>query len=332
MLLSKTAFRWALVAASTAAMPALAASLSGRIPAADGGWDIVSVDAATQRLFVGRPDGVLMVDLKTGHPTDRFVAGDGVHEAMVAPGTGRGISTNGRSNSATIWDSMTGAVVGEVSVGKKPDAEVWDPASKLAWVMNAGDGSASLVDLAAGKVVGNVPIGGSLDYAAVDGKGHLWVNVEDKNEVVEIDTRVRKVLRHIPLAGCDEPTGIALTAKGALISSCANGVAKVTDAKTGKALPDIAIGPRPDAVILDGQRSRAYVPSGGDGTLTAIDVSGATPKRIDQIKTTPGARTGDVDPVSGKVYLPSASYGPPAAAGERPKMLPGSFALLVVTP
>ncbi len=314
------------------AMPASAASMTDRIPAGDGGWDIATVDAASQRLFVGRPDGVLMVDLKTGKATDRFVAGNGVHEALVAPGTGRGLSTNGKANTASVWDAATGKVIADLPTGKKPDAAVWDPASKALWVMNPGDGSATLVDMVTAKVAGSMAIGGSLEYAAVDGKGRLWVNVEDKNEIVEIDTRARKIVRHLALAGCDGPTGLVLTAQGALIASCANGVAKVLAAKSGKAMPDIAIGPRPDAVILDGGRGRAYVPSGGDGTLTVIDVKGPVPKRIDQIKTATGARTGDVDPVTGKVYLPSASYGPAPTDGSRPKMLPGSFAVLVVTP
>ncbi len=308
-----------------------AADIAQRIPAADGGWDIATVDAATQRLFVGRGDGVLMVDLSTGKATDSFVPGKRVHEAMVAPGTGLGLSTNGESNTATIFDAATGAVKAEVPTGIKPDAVAYDAASRTMWVMNPGDGSATIVDLAAGKAVGSMTIGGSLEYAAVDGKGHLFVNVEDKNEIVEVDIAARKVLRHTALAGCDGPTGLGLTAHGVLIASCANGVAKLVDAASGKALGDIAIGPRPDAVIVDEGRHRAYVPSGGDGTLTVIDTGGRIPRRIAQVATQAGARTGAVDLVTGKVYLPAARYAE-AEAGQRPKAIPGSFAVLVVQP
>ena len=319
------------VAAVIVAAPALAGSITQRIAAADGNWDIATVDAATQRLFVGRGDGVLMVDLKTGKATDRFVAGAWVHEAMVAPGTGLGLSTNGANDTATIFDAATGAVRATVATGKKPDAVAYDSATKTMWVMNAGDGTATLVDLAAGTAIGSMMIGGSLEYAAVDGHGHLFVNVEDKNEIVEVDIVRRAVLRRIALPGCDGPTGLGLTKRGVLIASCANGIAKTVESKSGKLLADIAIGPRPDAVTVDDVRDRAYVPSGGDGTLTVIDTSAHQPRRIEQIVTQPGARTGAVDPATGKVYLPAARYGA-TATGERPRAVPGSFEILVVTP
>ena len=320
-----------LIVLAALAAPAAAASVTQRIPAGDGGWDIATVDAATQRLFVGRGDGVLMVDLKSGVVSDHFVPGKRVHEAMVAPGTGLGLSTNGESNTATIFDAATGAVRAEVPTGIKPDAIAYDPASKTMWVMNPGDGSATIVDLAAGKSVGSISIGGSLEYAAVDGKGHLFVNVEDRNELVEIDIAARKVMRRTALDGCDGPTGLGLTARGVLIASCANGVAKLVDAASGKALGDIAIGPRPDAVIVDEARHRAFVPSGGDGTLTVVDIGADPPRRIAQIATQAGARTGAVDTITGKVYLPAARYAS-AVPGQRPKALPGSFAVLVVQP
>lgn len=321
----------AITAALLSAVPVWAASVTQRIPAADGNWDIATVDTATQRLFVGRADGVMMIDLKTEKVTIRFAPGARVHEALVAPGTGRGVSTNGASNTASVWDAATGQVIAELPTGKKPDAAVWDPASKAMWVMNPGDGSATLIDIAKASVAGTMQIGGSLEYAAVDGKGRLYVNVEDKNEIVEIDTRARKVLRHIALAGCDGPTGLDLTPRGVLLASCANGVTKAVLAKSGKMLPDIVTGLRPDAVIVDAKRGRAYVPSGGDGMLTVIDIAGAEPKRLSQLSTQTGARTGAVDPVTGKVYLPAARYAP-AADGERPNALPRTFEVLVVAP
>ena len=307
---------------------ATASGIVQRISGADGGWDYVTVDAASNRLFVARTDGTMTVDLATGKVTDKFVSGARLHAAFIAAGIG--VTTNGGTNTATLFDPATGAVRAEVATGKKPDAAVYDPANGTVWTMNAGDGTATIIDLKAAKSIGTMTIGGALEFAVVDGKGHLFVNVEDKNELAEIDIARRVVLRRTLLKGCEEPSGLGLTGHGVLISACANGVAKATDAASGKALPDIAIGKHPDAVLIDLQRSRAYVPA-GEGMLTVIDISARVPRKLVDIPTQAGARTGAVDPATGKVYLPAARYAP-AVAGERPKAVPGSFEILVVEP
>ena len=315
---------------AAAALPADAATVAKRIPGPDGPWDIARVDAEHNRLLVGRGDGVMAVDLATGAVTAKFVPGARVHDTAVVPGLGVGVSSNGNTNTATVWDAATGAVKAEIKVGLKPDAVAYDPAGGLVWVMTPDDGNATLIDPKTAKAAGTVKIGGSLEYAVADGRGRIWVNVEDKNEIAEIDTAKRTVLRRIALPGCDGPTGLALTTHGTLIASCANNVAKSVDAASGKLLGDIAIGPRPDAVIYDAQRERAYIPTGGDGMLTVIDTSGAEPRKLDAIATQRGARTGAVDPATGNVYLPAARY--PNDGSAKPKPLPGSFEIVVVTP
>ncbi len=312
-----------------ASVPADAAMrVMQRIPGPDGGWDIVTVDAASHRLFVAHGDAVLTVDLASGSVTPRFVPATRAHEAFVMPGTGRGLVTNGGTDSVTLFDATSGAVVAEVPTGKKPDAAIWDARSRTAWIMNAGDGSATVVDPVAAKAVGSVEIGGALEYAVVDGRGHVFVAVEDKAEIAMVDIAKRQVVRRTALPGCEEPTGLGLTARGDLIAACANGVAKVVDTKSGRIRADIAIGLRPDAAFVDDARHRAYIPSGGDGTLTVIDTRRA-PKAIATVPTQKGARTGAVDPGTGKVYLPAARYE--AAVGTaRPKLVPGSFEILVV--
>jgi DNA-binding beta-propeller fold protein YncE len=171
-----------------------------------------------------------------------------------------------------------------------------------------------------------------LELPALDGHGHLFVNVEDKNEIAELSLSTRKVLRRIALPGCDGPTGLAYAEDGVLISACGNGVAKLVRASDGKVLGEIAIGPRPDGAFVDPGRRRAYIPSGGDGTLAILDTSGPLPRKVATVQTQRGARTGAVDPESGRVYLPAARYEAPAAAGQRPKMVPGSVEILVVQP
>lgn len=301
-----------------------------RIAGADGGWDLLSVDPGHKRLLVARSDGVMAVDLATGAVTAKFVPGARFHAVFAIPGTRLGIATSGQANEAILFDSGTGAVKAEVATGANPDAAIYEPTSKTVWVMNARDGTATIVDPAKAKAVGTVAIGGGLELPALDGHGHLFVNVEDKNEIAEVDLASRKVLKHIALTGCDGPTGLTYVSSGILVSACANGVAKFVRASTGALVGEIAIGPRPDGAFADPQRHRAYIPSGGDGTLAVLDTSGPLPRLIARVPTQAGARTGAVDPATGRVYLPVARFGPPPAAGQRRQPVPGSFEILVV--
>jgi DNA-binding beta-propeller fold protein YncE len=322
------------------ALPALA--LLGAAPAAsnlkiiqhiagpDGGWDLLSVDPGHHRLLVARTDGVMAVDLRTGAVTAKFVPGARLHAVFAIPGTRLGIATAGQANEAILFDSGTGAVTAHVPTGANPDAAIYEPASRTVWVMNAHDGSVTIVDPASAKAVGTVAIGGGLELPALDGHGHLFVNVEDKNEIAEVDLASRKVVKHIALTGCDGPTGLAYLSSGILVSACANGVAKLVRASTGAIAGEIAIGPRPDGAFADPARHRAYIPSGGDGTLTVLDTSGSLPRLLARVPTQAGARTGAVDPATGRVYLPTARFTPAAAPGQRPRAVPGSFEVLVV--
>ena len=320
----------AVLAAAASVAPAAEPSIVQRIAGPDGGWDLLSVDSAHHRLLVARSDGVMAVDLRTGAVTPEFVPATRLHAVLAIPHTNLGLATAGPSNSAILFDLATGAVRSEVPTGKNPDAAIYDPASRTVWVMNAGDGSVTVVDPVQARVVATVPVGGALELPALDGRGHLFVNIEDKAEIAEIDLARRSVIRHIALAGCEEPTGLAYIPSGMLISACANSVAKLVRASDGRLLGQIAIGPRPDGAFFDQARHRAYIPSGGDGTLTVIETRGRLPRAIARIATQAGARTGTVDARTGRVYLPAARFGPPAAPGQRPKMVPGSFEILVV--
>lgn len=311
-----------------AAQPAF--SVAQRIAGPDGGWDLLSVDSAHHRLLVARTDGVMAVDLRTGAVTAKFVPGARLHAVFAIPGTRLGIATSGQANAAILFDSGTGAVTAQVPTGNNPDAAIFEPVSKTVCVMNARDGTATIVDPASAKAVGTVPIGGGLELPALDGHGHLFVNVEDRNEIAEVDLASRKVLKHIALTGCDGPTGLTYLASGILVSACANGVAKLVRASSGTIVGEIAIGPRPDGAFADLARHRAYIPSGGDGTLTVLDTSKPLPRLLARVPTQAGARTGAVDPETGRVYLPTARFGPPPAAGQRPRAVPGSFEVLVV--
>lgn len=322
---------FALLAAALAAapLPVAAMSVTSRIPLADGGWDYVSVDPASNRLFVARGDGVATIDLATRVVTPQLVAATRTHAALVIPGTTIGIVTSTADGGVMLFDATTGKVTVDIKTGPKPDAATYDLATKSLLVMDNKDGSVTIVDPATGKKTGTIAIGGALEFAVTDNRGRLYVNVEDKNTLVTVDIKSRTIVRTTPLTGCDEPSGLALTRNGVLISACSNGVAKTIDAKTGKPMADIAIGPHPDAVLYDATRDRAYVPSGGDGTLTVIDTHGHAARKIASVATQKGARTGAVDPATGTVYLPAARYEDPVGDA-RPKVVPGSVEMLVV--
>lgn len=316
--------------AASAAQPAPRYHVVAQLPAGDGGWDILSVAPNDQRLYIGRTDGVTVIDLKTGTATDRIVAGQRVHAALAIAGTHEVISTNGETNTATLFDGRTGQVRATIPTGKKPDAAAYDPATRSLWIMDPGGGDATVVDPKAAKVLATVPVGGSLEFAVADGKGRMYVNVEDKNEIAVLDTRARKLVTRFALAGCDGPTGIAYDPQTReIVSACGNGVA-IVSAPDGRQVAKLVIGKGADGAAFDPVRRLVLVPAGRDGNLTIIRLT-PRPSVVAQVPTAVSARTIAVDPSTGRVYLPSATMAP-APAGERPKALPGTFKVLVVAP
>jgi DNA-binding beta-propeller fold protein YncE len=323
-----------LMAFATAAPGAAPASpgyhLAGQIHGPDGGWDLASVDPAAHRLYVAKADGVMAVDLRTGAVTPNIVRTQRGHAAFVIPGTHDVISTDGNANRATIFDGLSGKVRATFATGKKPDAVAFDPATRTLWVMAPDDGAINVVDPRTARVIATVAVGGSLELGAADGKGRMFVNVEDRNDVAVIDTRARKLVTRFPLKGCDGPTGIIYApAARELVSACANGVA-IVSRPDGAFVASLPIGPHPDGAVYDPRRGLALIPSGGDGTLSVIALA-PTPHVVQRIATAKSARTIALDPVTGRVYLPAADFPPQVGAG-RPKMLPGTFRVLVVDP
>ncbi len=313
-----------------AAPPAPGYHVVRTIPGPDGGWDLLSVDPSAHRLYVARSDGVMAVDLRTGAVASGLVPTQRGHAAFVIPGSQDVISTDGNANRATIFDGLTGKVRATFATGKKPDAVAFDPATGMLWVMAPDDGAIDVVDPRTARLVATVPVGGSLELGIADGKGRLFVNVEDRNDVAVIDTRARKLVSRFPLKGCDGPTGIAYSAaRRELVSACANGVA-IVSRTDGRLVASLPVGPHPDGAAFDARRGVALIPSGGDGTLTVIALA-PTPHVVQRIATAKSARTIALDPTTGRLYLPAADF-PPQVGKDRPKMLPGSFRILVVDP
>jgi len=318
------------------AAPALAQGASGlkivaRIAGPDGGWDYASFDPARRRVYVAHGLKVTMIDADSGRVTPVFADGNFLHAVLAIPGSDLVVTTNSGDSSVRILSAVDGKLIASVPAAKDTDGAAYDPATGLVLAICGDSGIITLVDPKARKAVGSITVGGALEFGAPDGKGRFYVNVEDKHEVAVIDIAARAVTARYPMSGCEEPTGLAYVAGDRVISACKNGVAEILDAASGKALASLKIGARPDAVLYDPRRALAYVPSGGTGTLAVIALSGPGDNTIvDTVTTQLGARTGAVDPKTGRIYLPVTDYVLPAPAGQRPGAKPGTFQVLVL--
>ena len=325
----------ALVAGAPAvATPVVGASglkVTARIAGPDGGWDCASFDPARRRVYVAHGSSVMAIDADTGKVTVYFAAGSHLHAVVPVPGTDLIVTTNSGDDTARVLAAADGKLIASIPTAKGPDGAVYDPSTGLVMVIDGDSGQVTLVDARAGKAVGSIAVGDGLEFAAADGKGRLYINVEDKNEIAVVDIAARKAIARYPLGDCHGPTGLALVAGGRLISACANGVAKILDAASGREIASLKIGARPDAVLYDAGRRLAYIPSALTGTLAVIALSGKADNTIvDTVATQTGARTGAVDPKTGRIYLPTALFLPLAAAGKRPAPKPGTFEVLVL--
>ncbi|HKO03980.1 MAG TPA: YncE family protein [Candidatus Acidoferrales bacterium] len=304
----------------------------------EGGWDYLTFDSASRRLFISRGTHVMVVDVDSDKVVGDIPDTPGVHGIALAPELNRGFVSNGRGNNVTIFDLKTLATIGHAAAGQNPDAIIYDPASKRAFAMNGRSGDITAVDGASGDVAGTVAVGGKLEFAAADGKGRIYVNVEDKNEIVEVDAKKLTVLAHWPLAPCEEPSGLAMDTKNRrLFAGCGNKMMAVVDADSGKVLATPAIAEGVDANGFDHGTEFAFAScGGGDGVLTVVHEDSKDKFTVaENVPTQRGARTMTLDPKSHEVYLVTADFGPrpePTKDNPRPRppMLPDSFTVLVL--
>ncbi|MFI4963967.1 MAG: YncE family protein [Caulobacterales bacterium] len=319
-----------LIAAGAAQAAGSGYHVVDRIAGPDGGWDYVRVDPHNNRVLVAHGSSVLAIDLATKALTPGLAPGLMLHDPLPVNNGAELLVTNGGTATAVFYDSKTGKAVATVKTGVGPDAAAFDPHSGLILVMDHVGGDVRLIDAKTHKAEGAVPVGGDLEAGAVDGHGHAFVNIENKNEIAVIDLAQRKVAARYPLAGCDGPTGLAYdAADNQLIAAC-DGATVVVAAATGKIVATLPTGKGADGVAYDPRQRLAFVPAGRAGTLTVVSVGKGKAAIVDTVPTEVGARTIALDERSGRLYLPSAAYGPRPAAGGRPPMLPGSVHVLVV--
>jgi hypothetical protein len=302
----------------------------------DGGWDYLTADATARRLYISRATHVMVLDLDSGKTVGDIGDTPGVHGIALAPELGRGFTSNGRENTVSIFDLKTLATSSKVKVGDNPDAILYDPATKRVFTFNGKSQDSTAIDATSGKVLGTIKLDGRPEFAATDGKGFVFVNIEDKSELSEIDANKLEVKATWPLAPCKEPSGLAMDQKNRrLFSGCDNKMMAVVNADTGKVLATPAIGDGVDATAFDGETGLAFA-SCGEGVLTVVHED--SPDKFSSAETVPtqqGARTMALDLKTHHAYVVTAKFGPPpAATTENPHprrtILPDSFVVLVV--
>ena len=302
----------------------------------EGFWDYIIFDSPTRRLFISRGTKVVVLDVDSGKAVGEIPNTDGVHGIALASDLGRGFTSNGRAGTVTIFDLKTLQVIGSAQAGTNPDAIIYDPASKRVFAMNGRSKDVTAIDGATGKVVGTIPVDGKPEFAAADGAGRVYVNIEDKSEEQQIDSQNLKVTATWPLAPCDEPSGLAMdSANRRLFAGCGNKMMGVINADTGKVVATPAIGEGVDADAFDPGTGYAFASNGGSGTLTVVHED--SPDKysvVEDVPTQARARTMALDPKTHEVFLVTADFDPaPAATADnahpRPTMVKDSFVVLV---
>jgi len=301
----------------------------------EGGWDYLIADGASARVYVSHGTEVDVVDAKSGDVVGKITDLHGVHGIALATEFARGFISNGQSGGITIFDLKALKKIGDdVPAEKNPDAIVYDPASKRVFAFNGRSSSATAIDAESGKAAGTVTLEGKPEFAAADGAGHIYVNIENKSMVFEIDSRKLTVLHKWPLAPCEEPSGMAMdTEHRRLFSGCGNQIMAVTDADSGKVVATPAIGNGVDATAFDPGEQLVFN-SCGEGILSVIhEDSPDTFTLVESAKTQAGARTMALDTKTHHVFLSVAEFEPMPEATARPqltrrKIVPGTFAVL----
>jgi YVTN family beta-propeller protein len=301
-----------------------------------GGWDYLTVDSSSRRLYVSHASRVLVIDLATDRVISTLDAA-GVHGIALAKDLNRGFISNGADGTVTIFDLATLKPLGRVKVGDNPDAICYEPVTRRVFAFNGRSHTASVIDAVTEKVIGEIPLPGKPEFAQADGAGFVFDNIEDKGLVLKIDAAKLAVLDQWTLPVGSEPSALAIDPKGnRLFIGCGSGKLAVMNGETGRIVSTLPIGKGVDAAAYDSVRHRVLA-SCGDGTLTVIDQKSPDRYGVEAlVPTVKGARTLAVDSSTGIAYLPSAKFGPvpaptPGHPKSHPPVLPDSLELLVIT-
>lgn len=300
----------------------------------EGGWDYLSVDSAAHRLYVSHATQVVVIDTAADKVVGEVADTPGVHGLVPAPDLGRGFTSNGRENKASIVDLKSLRTLGKVATGENPDAILYEPGQKEVYTFDGRGQTATVFGATTGKVTATIPMGGKPEFAVEDEQaGRIYVNIENTNEVLAIDTRTHQVTNHWPIAPGEEATGLAIDlANHRLVIGCSNEKMVIMNSTNGRVVASLAAGKGIDATAFDPGPKLAFA-SAGDGTVTIAHED--TPDKftvVQTLTTERGARTMTVDPATHKIYLASAKFEAPAGGAGRPRLVSGSLKVLVYGP
>ncbi len=302
----------------------------------EGGWDYLSVDAAARRLYVTHASKIVVIDLDKDEVVGEIGDTPGVHGFAIAPAIGRGFASNGQESKASLVDLKSLKTLSKVETGPNPDAILYDPGQNEVYAFNGRGKSATVFYALTGKAVATVELSGKPEFAVTDVRvGRVYCNIEDKNEVAVIDDRTHQVVSTWPIAPGEEASGMAFDAtQRRLFLGCGNKLMVMMDSGTGKVITTVPIGQGVDANAFDPEMKLAFA-SCGEGTVTVAHEDTPDKLRVVQtLKTERGARTMALDPKSHRIYLSSAKFEPlpEGAPRQRPRVIPGTFKVLVYGP
>ena len=299
--------------------------------ASPGGWDYIEVGPINNWLYVSHGTQVNVLNMKTGDSVGVIENTTGVHGIAFDVADGKGFTSNGRLNTVTVFDMKTNKVISQIPTGANPDAITYEPFSKRIITCNGRGKNLSIIDPVQEKLVDSVDLGGKPETAVSDGNGKLYVNIEDKNEIVEVDIKALKVLNRWSIAPAEGPTGLAFDSKTKRLFAGCDKMLVVVDATSGKVVDKLTIGDGCDGVAFD-PATRNIFTSNGEGTITVIHEDDANKFTVvENITTKRSARTITLDKATHKLYLPAAEFEPvDESVKGRPKMKPGTFQVLEV--
>jgi len=305
----------------------------------DEGWDYLSFDSVGARVFVSHGSRVQVIDAKKNALLGEIADTPGVHGIALAQDLGRGYISAGRTSVVVVFDLKTLARITAIkTTGDNPDAILYEPKTQRVFTFNGRGKNATVIDAKTNMTIGTIPFDAKPEFAQTNGEGEVYVNLEDKNSLAVIDAKAMQVTKTWPITGCDEPSGLALDAKHKrLFAVCANKVMAVIDSAKGNVVATLPIGAGSDGVAFDSKQDTAFA-SCGEGVVTVVHED--SPQKFSVVQTVPtkrGARTITVDENTHRVYTVTAKFGAtPAATPEtprpRPRIEPGTFALLVLEP
>jgi len=299
-----------------------------------GRWDYVYVDSANHRLYVSHGTQTEVVDTAADKVIATIPDTNGVHGIAIAADLGKGFISDGTDNDVTVFDTKTNKTITRIKTGQNPDSIIYEPVTHRVFTFNGRSKDSTAIDAKSGNVItASIPLGGKPEFAQVDGKGHVFANIEDKNEIIVLDAKDGIVSKHYSIAPCDGPSGLTIDPKIRLYSVCDNKMMIVSDPSAGKVLATPAIGSGPDGVAFDD--GYAFSANGRDGNITMVgETSPGKFEAVATIQTQTGARTIGADQKAHKLYLPVAEFGPPAESKDgkrgRPQPIADSFQILVV--